>query len=320
MSASLLFQNLFAYSNGSLAWVRVYRCGQDDAVALVLDPTDNPGASANNAAEQLLADLDRAFPSLGAFRVFVRFPEDTRGDCWIEILEQVERIDFTRHTANEVEDLLGLPIDLELGDPTCAGLGGEHHPLLTLIPPPEEDVDRFERVAVVAIADLPWAHNPGSCLWKPRFEELEAFYPPSRRHRPALGAHWYLTLSGSDFSACRYHEGDWKQIAAVAVEVFEDAHSDGGGMDDVLDAIGNAFGESIEGSWCASLFTDPIVWQPGHPSITNGQHRTCALKASGAPFCVVDVYDAFLDEPVAADPRRRAAAEVSSFWLRQASQ
>src|SRR3977135_1061146 len=95
MSASLLFQDLFAYSTGSLAWARVYRCGQGDAVALILDPTDNPGASAINAGERLLSDLHRAFPSLGALRVFIRFPEDPRGDGWTEILDQVERVDFT---------------------------------------------------------------------------------------------------------------------------------------------------------------------------------------------------------------------------------
>jgi hypothetical protein len=319
MPAELLFTDLFAYGDGSLGWLRVYRRDSQTAVALVLNPTDNPGSSAVNAAEQLLADLARSFPNLGELRVFVRFPDDPRGNGWTEVLDDADAVAFERRTVEDVEALLGASLlEPHLADASCAGLGGEHHPLLALIPPPEEDVDRLDRMAVVAVADLPWAHNPGSCHWKPRFEKLEALYPPSRHHRPALGAHWYLTLTESDFAACRYHECDWKRVAAVAVEVFKSV-AEGAEIDDVFGAITDALRESVEGGWCASLFADPIVWNPGEASVINGQHRTCALKASGAPFCVANVAGAFVPEPLAGDPRRRAAAEVASFWARYAA-
>ena len=90
-------------------------------------------------------------------------------------------------------------------------------------------------------------------------------------------------------------------------------------LEDVVEAITRILGDTPEGAWCRSLFSDPIVWGPGQDSVTNGQHRSCALRASGAPFCVVDVDGAFVIEPVAADPRRRAAAAVAAYWARRAA-
>jgi hypothetical protein len=315
----LVFKDLFAYGKGSLGWARVYRTDSEHAIALVLNPTDSPGSSAVNAAEQLLGAIGRAFAGMGELRVFGRFPDDPRGDGWTELLNGAGGVDFERHGREEVEGLLGVDLDeLEPEDASCAGLGGASHPLLALIPPPEEEVDPLARMAVIAVADLPWAHNPSYCHWKSRFADLEGLYPPSRDDRPALGAHWFLTLTDTDLAACSYHQADWKRVAAVAVEVFESLSQDAT-IEDVPEAVADLLGGSPEAEWCTSLFTDPIVWDPGNPSITNGQHRTCALKASNAPYCVVDVYGAFVDEPVAAEPRRRAAAEVSAFWVRQAA-
>jgi hypothetical protein len=36
------------------------------------------------------------------------------------------------------------------------------------------------------------------------------------------------------------------------------------------------------------LFSEPIVWGGKAETVVNGQHRTCAIRASGAGLCVID--------------------------------
>jgi hypothetical protein len=168
-----------------------------------------------------------------------------------------------------------------------------------------------------AVADLPWPHNPSRCTWTERFEQLEACYPPSGHPDPAVGAHWFLTLTDGDFAGFPYHRADWHRIAQVSVDVFRSL-ADDGTLENVLAAVEDEFGDSVESRWCSSLFLDPIVCRPRGRSVTDGQHRACALRAGGAPLCVVDVGDEYVGEPRPADPRRRAAGDIASFWARYA--
>lgn len=317
MHVERIFEDLFAYGHESLAWVRVYQRGGSEAVALALNPVDNPGASVGNDPERLLAGLERAFSTLGEMRLFIRFPDDPRGRGWTEIVKTANQIEFERHSVECVEALVSEAL-VDPADVTCAGLGGRWHPLLALIPPPEPDRNRIDELRVVAVADLPWPHNPGSCRWRQRFEDLRELYPSDRDDQPALGAHWSLILSEDDLRSCQYHQADWRRVAEVSVNVL-DALPQGAEIDDAITAVEEALGDSAEGDWCSSLFTDPIVWHPEQRVVVNGQHRSCALRGSGAPLCIADVVGAYLEEPVAGDPRRRAAAEVASYWIRRAA-
>jgi hypothetical protein len=87
-------------------------------------------------------------------------------------------------------------------------------------------------------------------------------------------------------------------------------------LEDALAAVEAEFGDSPEGRWCRSLFVDPIVCRPKGRRVTNGQHRACALRASGAALCVVDVGDRYVGEPRPGDPWRRAAGDIASFWAK----
>lgn len=317
MAADLLFKNLFAYDWRSIGWLRVFRLETGEGVAVVVEPDDNPGASAVNAAEGLLRDLRRAFPGLQPLRVFVHFPDDPHGPGWLELRNSDEKIAFERRTVEAVYELVGVrPVDDgEVDEATCAFFGGEQHPLLALIPPPDPPRDRLRDLCVIAVADLPWAHNPSRCKWSERFEQVEAFYPSSGHPDPAAGAHWFLTLTDDDLAACWYHRADWHRIAEVSVHVFRSLASDAK-PEDALAAVEAELGDSPEGRWCCSLFVDPIVCRPKGRSVTNGQHRACALRASGAPVCVVDVGDEYVGEPRPADPWRRAAGDIASFWAK----
>ena len=319
MSLELVFKNLFAFGRGSIAWVRLYRLEDHRAIALALEPADNPGPSVVNGAEELFRELTCSFPSVEEIRLMVRFPDDPRGEGWTEIVFDGDGPEFERRTIEEVETLVGEELfDPEADHATCADFGGEGHPLLGLIPPPEPERNPVQDLALVAVADLPWPHNPSECASKQRFDDLAELYGSPHRHCPAVGAHWSLSLDETDYEACHYHQADWRRIAGVSVEVFEGLREDAG-LDVVVEAVDRILGDTPEGAWCRSLFSDPIVWSPGQDSVTNGQHRSCALRAGGGPFCVVDVDGVYVAEPVAADPRRRAAAEVAAYWARRAA-
>jgi hypothetical protein len=319
MSVDPVFADLFPFGHQSLAWVRVYKLAERQAIALALNPLDNPGASVVNNAEGLVADLRRAFSVLGQLRVFVRFPDDPRDEGWTEIIDGAMGVEFERYAVEDLEALVGKEVVIPKGlMPTCAGLGGDHHPLLALIPAPEQERNPIDDLAVVAVADLPWPHNPGACRWRDRFEDVSNLYPSSRHSEPAVGAHWFLTLNRGDFEACPYHGANWKRIAETSVAVFRELDEQAERLE-ALEAVHEAFGDSPDGTWCASLFSDPIVWSPDQQSVVNGQHRSCALRASGAELCVVDVGGRYLGNAVPGDPHRRASAEVASYWAHRAA-
>jgi hypothetical protein len=172
---------------------------------------------------------------------------------------------------------------------------------------------------VVAVADLPWAHNPSRCAHVDRFEAIAALYPDEGWTPPAVGAHWFVRLTDEDFTVCEYHDVDWVAVAAASVEIFEDL-DDEATHDDIIEQIAVHLGETPEAEWCLTLFSEPIVCRPGASSVTNGQHRTCALKAAGAPFCVVDTDGYRTSERHAGDPWRRAYGEIAHYWTRKAAE
>jgi hypothetical protein len=69
--------------------------------------------------------------------------------------------------------------------------------------------------------------------------------------------------------------------------------------------------------WLDSFALDPIAWDDGHGSITNGQHRLCALRAAGTLTCPVDgrhVPDDPYPSPVPAHEHARQT--ITEFWSR----
>jgi hypothetical protein len=90
--------------------------------------------------------------------------------------------------------------------------------------------------------------------------------------------------------------------------------------DEALAATSGRFEEKLEAEALNSLFTDPIIWSPESDTVTNGQHRSCALKASGAPLCVVDTYGESVPSKSMGDPSDRARADLAAFWAGQTFQ
>ncbi len=117
-------------------------------------------------------------------------------------------------------------------------------------------------------------------------------------------------LTTADFAACHYHWADWANIGAIALEVAE---SDSEALEQIE---GDERLDDEDRGWLASLFRDPICWDDGDGSLTNGQHRLCALRAAGVPACPVEgryLPDAGYPPPL--ETVEHARRTVEQFWI-----
>jgi len=302
------FDDLFAFLEG-LCYLRLYRCDTEEPVAVAVELEKNPGVI--NGAVGLAARITKAFGH-SRFQLFVF--SNLTGENWSEVLmEGDDGPSFRPVEQTEIEDLVGEPVAMpEPGGFTAHSVGGRKNPMLRFVapePPPRRPLDD---IYVVAVAELPWAHNPSRCIHLDRFHAVGALYAT----RPPAGAHFFLSLSEDDFAGCPSHRGDWVKIAAEAVDLFESLDSDST-SEEIHREVSRRFQEAPEQGALLSLFTQPIVWHRPHTGITNGQHRICALKAAGAPFCPVKMIGEPPNPLWAADPRRRAESTLAQYWTRQ---
>jgi len=310
MSPRLLFDDLFPYGSRSIAHLRLFAPSDASRIALVVEPTDNPGQSAINAAEVLWAAIERAFPATEPLRLFISVAPFEPG--WTEVCVDSGAASFGEVGSTLVEAAVGGSVVVSVAG-ACVDLGGAGHPLLALVRPEESPREPLSDFAVLPVSDLPWAHNPFQCRFRERFDALESAYPPGAPDAGVVGAHWFRTLQADDFRACHHRRADWNAVAATAVAVWRETRCDGS-IEDALRLIADRLESGDDAAACTSLFTHPIVWAPGHPTLTNGQHRACALRAARADFCVVDVGGAAVGDRYPVDPRRRAAADIAAYW------
>lgn len=138
--------------------------------------------------------------------------------------------------------------------------------------------------SVVSVGDLPWPWNPFRCALVEQFRaenDLETF---DERARSELFGRFVESRS-DQLGECPYHQSDWKSAAEQSVEVHR-KHSpvDARQAERFLRESGGSE-EDLE--LASSFWWDPILWRPGLPVVTDGQHRTCALKMSGAAEVLV---------------------------------
>lgn len=315
MTAS--FEDLFVFGNG-ICHLRVYQ-GQP-SVALAIEVEDNPGGSTINRAEELLRRIDSTFG--GTARVFSFYPNGREG--WTELLREAGEHDLPFRTAvgqAEIEELVGEAVPMpEPGGFSAATLGGKDHLLLALIEPEGEDPGRLAEMEVVAVSELPWAHKLSKCAHAERFDLIDELYEEGPGENGATGAHFFLSLGEEELAGCEYHRRNWISIAAASVELLERLDPKCS-YEEVLAAASELLPPGEDREELCFLFSDPINWSPGEPRLTNGQHRTCALKAAGAPLCAVSTNRRWTtDEPEAKDPWRMAQSALASYWARRLGQ
>ncbi|MCU1494509.1 MAG: hypothetical protein JWO62_2273 [Acidimicrobiaceae bacterium] len=291
-------------------WLRLYR-GEPRCVAVLTEVPGNPSASLTNAVSRISDFVARRFSlSLSELTVFEIWARGSVGD------PGVKRVTFTndgaekapghrdRRDPNRVE-LAGFTGRPEWWSSTRRVVEAIVGTRLAEMPPHDELLasvralgggttrDVWRRVfEVVDVADLPSPHNPSSCEHSARFEDIE------ERLRSdgvddwlAAGRLFLDTLTPDDCARCRYHDADWRAIADESVRIVE-----GLGVRDqeeyLAAAVRSGLGEDNLG-WLKSLFFDPIDVAGG--SYTNGQHRGCALRFSGAAKAVVVTGDEFVE-------------------------
>lgn len=144
-----------------------------------------------------------------------------------------------------------------------------------------------EQFQVVRVARIPYAHNPSRC------DYYEALFDRRAESGGAKGRRFFESLTPEQFSACHYHQlADWRRVAMTSVRLYR------GCLDRPLSELYATIGQLWkEGSADLSsrdweqvewLFRDPIVWGGNASRVTNGQHRTYAIRASEARLCVID--------------------------------
>jgi hypothetical protein len=282
-------------------------------VAIAAHLEDNPGSSVVNDAERLHEDIARAFDAdPAALRLICYLPAFGRGeDRFTELILGAEP-PFRRLERVELEMLVGTDLPhLSDEQATIAALGRPDHPALDLVEPPERERDAAEDLTVVAVADLPFAHNPFRCPHGKRYEQILATYPDSWSSHAPAGAQFFLSLADDDFTACEFHAADWAAVGAASVELLARLQR-GDGREAVEQLADQLLASEPERGWLVSLFRDPIHYSAGADRVGNGQHRACALRASGAPCAVVDTQ--LRGEPQPRDVRGAARAALAVYW------
>jgi hypothetical protein len=157
---------------------------------------------------------------------------------------------------------------------------------MRLLDEPRDDWLVREQFRVVRVTSIPYSHNPSNC-------DHHEFFDHDAPWDGRAGRRFFENLTEDQLRSCTYHQlADWKLVAKRSVELFR-AYRDrlvselvdllGEGAP--LTALGLSASDRAHLFW---LFADPIVWGGDAPTVVNGQHRTCAIRASGAAQCVID--------------------------------
>jgi len=174
--------------------------------------------------------------------------------------------------------------------------------------------ERYETRRVfeaVPVSDLPPPHNPYQCANRARFEDIRRRrIIHDRRDQQEVGRQFTDSLTADEVATCRYHRADWETIANESVRVVEAVGRLKTRNDYLSEARRGALGGQEEklGSdlrWLVSLFEKPVIISGG--VYTDGQHRGCALRFSGAPRAAVVTGSARVALPALNDWRYEGA-------------
>jgi hypothetical protein len=283
-------------------WLRFYR-GTPRSVAVLTEVPGNPSLSITNAMSRVSAFAATRFSvdlaDLIVFEIWPRqedsepsikrvtFTDDGReeapGSRRTRRLDKAEQAAFTGRpdwwssTRRAIEKVVGMRLaEMPAHDELYAlvkALGGG------------TTQEIYRRIfTAIDVNDLPPPHNPSSCHYISRFSAIQTrLAEEGVEGELEAGRRFLSTLSPEEWAQCPYHEADWAAIADESVSIIErlgpcEPH------DYFVEASRSSLGEEDRG-WLLSLFRDPVDVAGG--SYTNGQHRGCALRFSGAQRAAV---------------------------------
>lgn len=273
--------------SSGIYWVCSYESATD-AVVVVTEVPGNPGRSVVNTISQIATDLrQRSLVPTSNARWFACFPGGFGGQSRATYIEasvgESGVVDWpgVEYSIEEMDSLLGAPLArLPAHEDVLSrvlDLGG-------VLPPPP-DVLRWE---IVPGESLPPPGDPFRCDLHAEFLAFVAQHESVGRSRAEASAMFFDSLSANDYGRCRRHTGDWAKIAATAVSIVQHlgAFADVGAVRASAEEYGL---EPSERDWLYSIFEDPMWWN--EDGYGNGQHRGCALRASGAPQVILAAVD-----------------------------
>ncbi len=316
----LLFDGLHCFGNQSICRIRIVSTTTDPSrIVIATHLADSPGASISNDFEALVASVVADFGERPT-QWLLHFPASDAPPAadeltWIDGIPDGNEPRWLHLSRTEVEALTGLDLSsAETETSTVAEIAGDRGLLRGLAQTPEPERHPREYLRVVSVTALPFAHSPFRCPHKARFTELSRCYDDT--DRTVVGAHWYLTLKPEHFAECPFHAGNWRAVAEASINVLESLTVEGA-PNDVAKACAEQNLPAQDAEWLRSLFAGPIDWTPGSSTLTNGQHRSCALRAAGAEQCVVDTSGYTPPQSNPASSRAAASAALATYWAKR---
>lgn len=271
-------------AGAAIYWLRLYEIG-GGFVSIITEVPGNPGPNTMNGLEGILYVLQNEFqvalPALTCFEIWPAGYSESR-----TIIRKVDVTGSPRWyptSRDVIERLVGklppLPDHEELLRLVGAGGGTICEPIYRRVFKP------------ILVTSLPAPHNPSNCAHAERFNQIANALPAKRRDSMSqqlkAGRAFLDSLTADNLASCRYHRANWKAIADESVKIITTL-----GVQDTAGPYEGEANKRLSGRdriWLASLFYDPIVVSDG--SYTNGQHRGCALRFSGADRAAVVVGD-----------------------------
>jgi hypothetical protein len=168
---------------------------------------------------------------------------------------------------------------------------------------------------VVPLSALPWPHFQSECPLHEIAKREERVMPDEQAAHAAA----FLSDGGQRaMASCEYHQHDWPRLVRILRETLDQAD-----VDDLDPKKHPEYGQLSrnEQECLRALVDDPIEWSDRSKTLTNGQHRLCALRAAGIEACPVRVRflpDTDYGTPVDASEHARNA--ITASWTSYASE
>ena len=287
-AARLVYHGLISVPLGhrrpGIYWLRLYLCGSDKAVIVLTEVPGNPSYSLSNGMSGILNEVVSRFDlSSKQMDVFQVTPIGAPGQ---PVSADVDRVSFAvsgpawrRSTRAEIEKLVGsrlvaLPSNAELYEAVLKAGGGNVREDLRYV------------FAGVPVKELPAPRNLFRCPLFADRSKAERSHLRRADGGDEPGRTFWENMTVEGVRACPRHSSNWKAIAEASVEVIEAVGLSAATEDYIQTAEGKELDDD-DRHWLLSLFTEPIIVIGG--DYTDGQHRACALRFSGAARAAVVV-------------------------------
>lgn len=266
-------------------WLRLYR-SEDVDVAIITEVPGNQGRSVCNGIEKTARWILNAFELIAERTIWF--------ECWPAGFYEDKPPRYAKVSFGDLGDMSGPDWGRDIGRSDVEAIVGTS---LAPIPSHEELLDRVIVAGgdlthpgpslafkIVPTNDLPAPHQPFRCAHYERYKEIAETMGNNHQNEQAVGRAFQESLTPSDYRKCRFHKGNWNAIATTAVRIVYERGSQPTDHD-ISEVAEEAKLSKKNCMWLRSLFGDAIFIEGG--SYTNGQHRGCALRVSGAPEIVV---------------------------------